>query len=235
MKRRSATLKVSSFLLVLIACVGTTHVIAQTEVDFVYTPKEVEICSDSMLALMDSVEAGNLTILKDFIAQGREPECECYENSRVVPVLYRLGDKVRYSQSYDLIRYYLSLNISQEYKDLMLGYYVGDQFPDITKLLVENNSRISYRTARCIPLDTANYNKLLKLGYDINGQDPRDGNTDFSNYSMCPCPDGAKEIIASMRYLHENGADHTIKNAEGKTALDLAEHPKIRAFIKRLH
>lgn len=234
MKHRSVTLIVSSYLLALVACTGTSHVTTPTEDDTVYTPTEIEICSDSMLALMDSVEAGNITVLKDFIAQGGDPECECYENSRVVPVLYRLGDKVRYSKSYDLISYYLSLNISQDYKDLMLGYYVGDQFPEITKLLVENNSRISYRTARCIPLDTTNYNKLLKLGYDINGQDPKDGNTDFSQFAMCPCPDGAKEIKASMRYLHEHGADHTIKNAQGKTALDLAEHPKIRAYIKRL-
>jgi hypothetical protein len=55
------------------------------------------------------------------------------------------------------------------------------------------------------------------------------------HYAECPCPDGADEIIKSMKFLLRNGADPKMQTESGKTALDFAKHPEIITFLRSLN
>lgn len=53
-------------------------------------------------------------------------------------------------------------------------------------------------------------------------------------YAGCPAPDGAEDLINTLKYLIELGSKTDLKNKEGKTAYDMAVNKEVKAFLKTL-
>ena len=191
-------------------------------------------CSDVEIEMLDSIQAGNVEYLKAFFKNGGDPMFECFETSRLIPGTYRLVHRTcSPNASTEMIQTYLNQKITATLKDDLLTYFIGED-PNIIQLLVDSNARIISETKYCLPLDTARHNSLDEYGHDYDYVYPEDGRTDFLEYSGCPCPEGAGEIIATLEYLISKGADPKRIDKQRKTALDHAVHPAIKAYLKSL-
>lgn len=192
------------------------------------------ICEEADYEFLDSVENGNLKVLKEYLENGGNPMFECYDNSHYNVLVNRLVDRIQLSQSYELLEYYVEQPISKEHLNDLLTYYTTERDDRSVQLLINKGAREESRVYSCIAIDTIRQKYLFQLGYKVDSQSPPDGRTDFMYYAECPCPDGAEEIIESMAFLIRKGADPHIKSSNGKTALDYATHPDIINYLKSL-
>lgn len=70
---------------------------------------------------------------------------------------------------------------------------------------------------------------------DIDYVDPYSDLTDFMEYCMRPCPDGADQIIETREMLRKKkGTDLKRRNLDGKTARDFAVHPDSIHYLDTL-
>lgn len=193
-------------------------------------------CSEENQELLDKVQNDDLVALKAYIDSGGDPEFRCASGEgshwgALFPGQPSLASAVMLSDNYDIVEYYLTLTLSQETKDDLLVHFMSPEADNITQLLIDSDAHYS---SSCIALDTVFFGSLLNQSYEIDMIDSEYGNSLFLGYCECPCPDGADEIIKSMRYLIRKGADHTKTNKAGKSKVDLVENQEIKKYLQTL-
>jgi hypothetical protein len=195
--------------------------------------KKTTVCDDLEIEMLDSIQAGNISYLRDYLSNGGDPLFECYENTRAVPGTYRLLDRVASSNSFEIVELYLDQNLSKEAKDDLLTHFINED-SSIVQVLIDNGARISFSVNNCLPIDTLRHNSLEKYGYNYDFVDSNTGMTEFLDYSMCPCPKGADKIIETLKYLIRKGANPNRTDVKGRSAYDLATNQEIKIFLKSI-
>ncbi len=193
-------------------------------------------CTKEGRAVLKAAEKGDLQAVKDYLENGGDPLYSCGGSRSGGLVDYQsksLDRKVMFSKSYELVEYYLTYDIPNEVKDEMLAVFAStDNNDKLIRLLMRNKGHLT--TLRCYTDAIAQLENLKKCKYDFNWINPEDGNNLFMDYAGCPAPDGATEIIEILQFLVDEGVKTKLKNKEGKTALDMAINPEIKAYIKSL-
>lgn len=200
----------------------------------------LEVCNKKTNRVLRSVERGDLQALKNYLKNGGDPEYSCVYfktgGGRFNGGAYQqsLSNAVMRSQSYELMKYYLTYPISSETKNEMLCYYdSNNESPNITELLILKGAHVDYGDRCYFPTDSTFY-YLKSAGYNLNWVDPEDGNTLFMNYCSCPAIEEETQLITLLKLLIEMGAKTDLKNKKGQTALDQAKNPKIKEFLRSI-
>lgn len=200
----------------------------------------LEVCNKKTNRVLRSVERGDLQVLKNYLKNGGDPEYSCVYfktgGGRFNGGAYQqsLSNAVMRSQSYELMKYYLTYPISSETKTEMLGYSAGDpEMLKITALLIKNDAHVDYEVGCYFPSDSAIY-YLHAAGYDFDWKNPEDGNTLFMSYCRCPAIEREPAAIKTLQQLIEIGVKTDLKNKKGQTALDQAKNPKIKEFLRSI-
>ena len=194
-------------------------------------------CTKEGVAALDAARNADLQGVKDYLENGGDPmySCGTSKSGTFIDASGRgLDIEVTYSESYELIEYYLTYDIPDEVKANMLSVYASYEESDkLTRLLLKNGAH--YTNSSCYAKDgVLRLENLKRCNYDFNWINPEDGNNLFMDYAGCPAPDGATEIIEILQFLVDEGVKTKLKNKEGKTALDMAVNAEIKAYIKSL-
>jgi ankyrin repeat protein len=153
--------------------------------------------------------------------------------------------------NYELAEYLLQngmdVNSRKKYEDGSIGASAWEEaeqrgYFDMVKLLVDHGVNVNDQDVAFLACEGGGssriINYLLEHGADINSKDSY-GDTALSNavsshYSDKEYEGLAKHDLDNVKLLLELGADVTIANDKGKTALDIAKENKDKEVIKLL-
>ncbi|MFT5819847.1 MAG: ankyrin repeat protein [Crocinitomix sp.] len=192
-------------------------------------------CSDEEYAIMEAADTGNYEVVMQYLKNGGDPMLEC-EDKHSSPLGY-LGDYLsiymKSCDSMEYVKYYLSLDITQDVKnDFFFSYLILENY-EMTTYLVDIGGRFP-NTMYCFPDALPRFKKAAELGYDLDWQDPETGNSLFMNYAWCESEKDTDGNIEVLKYLVSQAVQKDLKNNEGKTAIDLATNEKIKAYLQGL-
>jgi|GEM_PF-6191446 len=209
-------------------------------VSFVYSCSitECEECDKNVPEEIEKISDGDFAAYKRFMQKHPDPEFNCcILNSGINSVNYNTIGHVQASQSLEITRDFFNYDLSQDTKNEFLSGYWGSNMDNITKFLIKNDAKLVVPSF----IDSTFYPRLKKmkeLGYDMNYSDPETGRNlflDFSamGYENKKFKDG-EYAIECLKYLKSIGVDTKLKDANGKTALEIASDQKIIEYLKSI-
>lgn len=196
-----------------------------------------EECSEDTKEELRKIGDGDISTYKSFMKKHSDPYYSCCNrNSIINSVIYSLDNFVIGSDNLEIITDFFSYNLSQKTKnDFLMGYCFGSN-DEVTRFLIEQGCKLKY-PASCDSSNLSVLKKLHKFGYDMNYIDPKYGTNLFLDYSAIgygnALEDGEGECaVECLKYLKSIGVDTKLKDADGKTALELASDPIIIDYLK---
>ncbi len=195
-------------------------------------------CSDHTKEEMSKIGDGDFSTYKSFMKKHPDPYYSCCNrNSIVNSVTHRLENYVIGSNNLEIIKDFFTYNLSQTTKNEFLHSYWTDTTVEITRFLIENTAKLHYYNF-CDSSLLHGLKSLHTLGYDMNYVDPKSGRNLFLDFSAIGYE---KEVfkdgecaVECLKYLKSIGVDSKLKDADGKTALELASDPIIIDYLKGL-
>ncbi len=193
-------------------------------------------CTQEERAIIDSLYNGNFEPVTAYLEKGGDPLLECphappYELSSWRNISIHQG--ILLFGTEELVKYYLTLEITQDIKNHYLNHYVVLRNAKMTKYLIEQDAHLYL--IGCCPFCLESITFAIDNGYDLNWQDPSNGYSLFLEFAGCPSDEDAGGNIEVMKYLISKGADINVLTKKGQTALDIAENDKIIEFLKELY
>jgi hypothetical protein len=204
--------------------------------------EEVEICSIEEESMFEATDTGNYLPVREYLANGGDPMLKCLDRTRQ-RYSNTLYISVMLSDSVELIKYYLSFDLTQYVIDQMLMYFIIDENSndDIVTLLVNKGAHYFDENFfyPCYKENIKVYQKLARNGYNFNWRNPKfGGETILMTLAQCPVNqpdyDSVDKILEIIKFLVDNGAKTDVKNDQGKTILEVAENEKIIEYFKSL-
>lgn len=192
-------------------------------------------CSDEEFAIMTAAETGNYDVVMEYLKDGGNPmlECEDKHSSTLGYVGKRLYSEMQACDSIEYVKYYLSLEITDEIKADFLHYYLVLEKYEMAQYVISRGAYMMDYYG-CFPTTLPRIKKALELGYDINLQDSKNGWTLLMQFAFCGNEEYIDCKIEGIEYLISQGARLDIKNNEGKTVLDIATNEKIKTCLESI-
>lgn len=226
MIKSSNILKVTAAIMLILGCVVSSCKLTGCEE-----------CTIEIDQELDKIRQGDFAAYKNFMQKHPDPEYKCcVTNSVINSEVHKLKNAVRSSLDIEIITDFFSYNLSQDTKnDFLNVYWTGSKHEEITRFLINQGCKIKY-TNYCDSTFLEGLKKINKLGYDMNYIDPKYGTNlflDFSaiGYEQKVFKDG-ECAVECLKYLKSIGVDTKLKDADGKTALELASDPIIIDYLK---
>ena len=147
------------------------------------------------------------------------------------------------SDSVELIKYYLSFDLTEYIKNEMLMHLlrIDGENDELIEILIKKGAHYYSDVIfqHCYNEDIKIYQKLARNGYDFNWRNPSlGGETVLMTLAQCPVNapdyDNVDKILEIIKFLVDNGAKTDVKNDQGKTILEVAENEKIIEYFKSI-
>ena len=199
---------------------------------------DCEECKNGIPEELEKIGSGDFGAYKRFMKKHPDPYYKCcYKNSIINAETHSTKANVRGSGSLEIIKDFFTYDLSQSTKNEFLnGYWRGTQ-DDITKFLIDNGAKLDSRSY-CDSTFLPGLKNLHKLGYDMNYVEPISGRNLFLDFSAMGYENedfkDSDCAIECLKYLKSIGADTQLKDADGKTALEIASDPKIISYLKSI-
>lgn len=199
---------------------------------------ECEECDKNVPKEIEKISEGDFAAYKRFMQKHPDPEFSCcIRNSVINSVNYNTIGHVRASENLEITKDFFNYELSQDTKNEFLSGYWRNNRDKITKFLIKNDAKLvvpSFIDSTFCP----GLKKMKLLGYDMNHIDPKSGRNLFLDFSAMGYENkkfkGGEQAIECLNYLKSIGADTKLKDAKGKTALEIASDPKIIEYLKTL-
>jgi hypothetical protein len=205
--------------------------------------EKIDICTEAEQAMIRAADKGNYQPIWDYLANGGDPMLQCRDRTRPMNYTYSLYIPIMLSDSLELIKYYLSFELSQYVIDQMLMHIIIDENSndELITLLVDKGAHYFDENFfyPCYKENIKVYQKLARNGYDFNWRNPSlGGETVLMTLAQCPVNlpdyDNVDKILEIIKFLVDNGAKTDVKNDQGKTILEVAENEKIIEYFKSI-
>jgi ankyrin repeat protein len=192
-------------------------------------------CSEEENAIMIAVDSGNYEVVMDYLQNGGDPmlECKCNKNSHYGCTYTRLYSYMEHCDTVEYVKYYLSLDISDEIKNDFLLHYLVLKKDEMASHLISIGALLEDNYF-CFDTSLPLIKKAIDLGYDINSRDPDSGWTLLMEFAFCETEEYVDCKIEGIAYLISEGALLDLKDNDGKTALDIATNEEIKAYLMSL-
>lgn len=197
-----------------------------------------EECTESDIRKLDKIGSGDYAAYKRFMKKHPDPEFICIVlNSGINAVSPSTKSEVVGSGNLKIIKDFFTYDLSQKMKNEILESFWGDDEDELVRFLIEQGARLE-RYNYCAESFLPGLKQLHKLGYDMNYVDPETGRNIFLDYSKMGYEKdnfkGGDCAVECLKYLESIGVDTNIKDAEGKTALEIASDSTIIEYLKSI-
>ncbi len=185
---------------------------------------------------MQAATEGDIEAVKKYLESGGDPALECFDpkGNMIFGEERYLNQGIIASRSKPLFEYYLSYELPQDIKDLLILAALDEKDLDQIRLAVNRGGHAFWNANDCLEYYASgaieDYDLLHEAGYDFNWQN-EDGNTLLMVHAKCRADETSDELISILQFLIDHGARTDIKNEDGRTAYDLAKNPKVKAFL----
>lgn len=211
----------------------------KTVIESTMDSSDIHTCDEYEEKIMAAADTGNFLAVREYLENGGNPNLKCdFQKSFINSTGKYLYIYIMLSDSVELIKYYLTLDISDDIKSEFLRYnLLPDGNDEIVQILININAH--YVETDCFRENIDVYRKLAEFNYDFNWKNPDySGETMLMDLASCSCLDSsltsAHEIIEIMKLLIDKGARTDIKKDNGESLLEVATNDSIIEFIKNL-
>ncbi|MFT5819850.1 MAG: ankyrin repeat protein [Crocinitomix sp.] len=193
-------------------------------------------CTVEEHAIIKSAYDGDYGPVRSYLENGGDPMLECQADGTTAMTYYTnsIAIAIQLSDSTELIKYYLNLDISQEVKNDYLQFFLKKRDSELVPYLIEGNAHFP-KLMKCCPFCLNDFKFAVEHGYDLNWKDPKSGYSLFLSYVGCPSEEYVEANIEVLQYLIDQGADIHQVSDKGQNALDIAVNEDIIAFLKPLY
>jgi hypothetical protein len=205
--------------------------------------EDIEICTIEEESMFEAADTGNYMLIREYLANDGDPMLKCLDRTRPMNYSYSLYLPIILSDSLELIKYYLSFELSQYIKNEIFLHLLWSEssHDELIQILVKKGAQYYSEIPfyHCYKENIIVYQKLARNGYDLNWKNPRyGGETLLFTLAQCSCvePDYAnvETILEIINFLVDNGAKTDVKNDQGKTILEVAENEKIIEYFESI-
>ena len=195
-------------------------------------------CQANIPEELSKIGEGDFKEYKRFMQKHPDPEfiC-CVRNRGINSVNYSTRSYVLGCEDLEIIKDFFGYSLSQDTKDEFLNSYWTSSKDNIIQFLIDEGAKLE-RSNYCDSSFLPSLKKMNKLGYDMNYVNPKTGRNLFLDYSMMGYENkkfkGGALAVECLKYLKSIGVDTKLKDAEGKTALEIASDSTIIAYLKSI-
>ena len=197
-----------------------------------------EECTEKTISELRKIGSGDYVTYKRFMKEHSDPAYKCRITNSIIDLqVLSVDTEVIASGNIKIIKDYFTYDLSQETKNEFLEGYWGDDEDELIRFLIKQGAKME-RYNFCDDSFLPGLKKLNKLGYDMNYVDPETGRNIFLDYCTMGYEkdnfQGGDCAVECLKYLKSIGVDTKLKNAEGKTAIEIASDSTIIAYLKSI-